>query len=452
MFTPESSKRFGRMRLAPVLLAVFVLLIGVISAFYVFTQVDRAGREHILERAATIAVAVPQEELSELSGTEDDLGTPAYETLKSFLTRMRSVNGDARFLYVIGKNLEGNLFFYADSEPAESADYSPPGQVYYEATPAMQELFEDGRRRTEGPDQDRWGLWMSGYAPVVDESGTVVAMLGMDLPANRYLGDAFAYAMLPILVSLLLMLVIVAAERTRRRETAYLEQKAEFLSIASHEIRTPLTGIRWAIEGLLKRREPPLDPKSRTVLALVHESCLGLIGRVNNLLDLTALEGGKTTTLRSEVIDLRAFVEDIADSLALSAQERQVSIDVDSSLAQAGTVSADRQMLHHALFNLLTNAVKYTREGSVVRIRYAKAEGMHQISVTDQGKGIAPQDQERIFTGYHRTKEAIRSGEYGTGLGLYLVKKATELHRGTVKVSSIEGEGSTFTLALPLDA
>lgn len=452
MFTPETNKRFGRMRLAPILLAVLVLFIGAISAFYVFSQVDRAGREHILERVATIAVAVPQEQLQELSGTEDDLGTPAYETLKLFLTKMRSVNGDARFLYVIGKNGEGDLFFYADSEPAESADYSPPGQIYYEATPAMQALFEDGKRRTEGPDQDRWGLWISGYAPVVDEAGTVVAMLGMDLPANSYLGDAMAYASLPLLVSLLLTLGIIATERTRRRETAYLEQKAEFLSIASHEIRTPLTGIRWAIEGLLKRQNPPLNPKTRTVLALVHESCLGLIGRVNNLLDLTALEGGNTARLRPEAIDLRDFVEDIADSLALSAQERHVSIEVDGSFSEAGTLTGDRQMLHHALFNLLTNAVKYTREGSAVRIQYARVSGMHQLSIIDQGKGIAPEDQQKIFAGYHRTKEAIRSGAYGTGLGLYLVKKAAELHGGTVAVSSVLEEGSTFTLSLPADA
>ncbi|HEY0979559.1 MAG TPA: HAMP domain-containing sensor histidine kinase, partial [Candidatus Paceibacterota bacterium] len=236
--------------------------------------------------------------------------------------------------------------------------------------------------------------------------------------------------------------------RVRRQEVAYLEQKAEFLSIASHEIRTPLTGIRWAIEGLLKRENPPLHSKTRTVLALVHESCLGLIGRVNNLLDLTALEGKKVAFLRPEEIAIAPFLEDIADSLALSAQQRNVAIVLDASVRSAGTLTGDRQMLHHAFFNLLSNAVKYTREGTSVRVSYAQENGGHVFQVRDEGAGVRPEDRERIFSGYHRTKEAIRSGAYGTGLGLYLVKKAAELHNGSIAVSGNPGEGATFTLQI----
>ncbi|HEY0979347.1 MAG TPA: histidine kinase dimerization/phospho-acceptor domain-containing protein, partial [Candidatus Paceibacterota bacterium] len=258
MLTPNPTPRLARMKLLSLALSALVLLIGIGGAIYVFNQIDRVGRAHILDRVATIAVAVPEEDLRELAGGEEDLGTPEYESLKLFLEQMRSVNGDARFLYLIGRNEAGELFFFADSESAESPDYSPPGQVYYEATPAMRALFMDGARRTEGPDRDRWGLWISGYAPVVNEAGTVIAMLGMDLPATDFLSNAIAYALLPVFLSLLLIVFILATERVRRQEVAYLEQKAEFLSIASHEIRTPLTGIRWAIEGLLKRENPPL--------------------------------------------------------------------------------------------------------------------------------------------------------------------------------------------------
>lgn len=448
MITSDKPSKI-KIRFGSIALIACTLLVGVLSALYVFDQIDKAGRAHIIERTATIAVAVPRSELSELSGTEADLGMPAYERVKTYLQDMRAVNSDARFIYLIGTNPDGELFFFADSEPAESDDYSPPGQVYYEATPAMRAIFEDGIRRTEGPDRDRWGLWISGYAPVVDETGTVVAMLGMDMPATRFLSDALAYAMLPLLLAILLTAVLVAVDRTRRRELAYIEQKAEFLSIASHEIRTPLTGIRWAIEGLLKRTESGLDTKSHTVLALVHESCLGLIGRVNNLLDLTALEGAGTLRMRPEAIALEAFIEDVADSLALSAQQRKVSIVIDPSVATAGSVTADRQMLHHALFNLLTNSIKYTKPGTVVTVAASVTDTTHEIRVIDQGNGIKPEDQERIFAGYQRTKEAIRSGEYGTGLGLYLVRKAAEMHGGSVRVSSVLGEGSTFALSFP---
>ena len=447
--TPERTGKHARANLAFFLILVALALVGGGASYYVYSQIDHAGRVHILERVATIAVAVPEDTVLALSGSESDLGTPAYEELKSFLERMRSVNHDARFLYLVGKLPDGELFFYADSESAESPDYSPPGQIYYEASPGMQAIFEDAVRSTEGPDQDRWGVWISGYAPVLDTAGNVIAVMGMDLPAQRFIADAAAYAMLPLLVTLLLILILLAAERTRRNQLAYVEQKAEFLSIASHEIRTPLTGIRWAVEGLLKREDPPLNPKTRAVLALVHESCLGLIGRVNNLLDLTKLEEKGPATMRIETIEIASFLEDIVDSLQLSAQQRGVTLVLDDSVARAGTFEADQQMMHHAFFNLLTNALKYTREGTEVRVRYERTEGSHSFRVLDRGEGIPHGEQERIFGGYYRTKEAVKGGQFGSGLGLYLSKRAAELHGGTIRVSSAEGEGSTFILTIP---
>lgn len=422
---------------------------GIIGSLYVYSQVDRAGRVHILDRVSTIATAVPSEGLRMLSGSEDDQGMPAYESLKTLLGRMRAVNHDARFLYVIGQRPDGRLFFYADSEPAESPDYSPPGQVYFEATPIMYGVFEDGIAKSEGPERDRWGMWISGYAPVIDESGRVVAILGMDLPANRFILDTIAYALLPPLASLVLIVIVMAFERARRQQLAHIEQKAEFLSIASHEIRTPLTGIRWAIEGLLSRENPPINPKTRTVLVLVHESCLGLIGRVNNLLDLSKLEGQGAPRAALEAIAIPTFFKDIADSLALSAQQRDVRVELDDSVARAGSFMADRQMMHHAFFNLLTNAIKYTHLGTTVSVSYAYAGDVHVFRVSDQGEGVPTSDQERIFAGYYRTKEAIRSGQYGSGLGLYLAKKAAELHDGTIRVASVPGTGATFIIAIP---
>ncbi len=450
MLTPGSASARARLPVAPIGMALLILAICIAAAFYVFDQIDRSSREHILERVATIAVAVPYDDLIVLTGTQEDVGTPAYANVKTYLERMRSVNGDTRFLYLIGKQEDGQLFFYADSESAESPDYSPPGQIYYEATPAMVAFFEDGERRTEGPDRDRWGLWISGYAPVLDSSGNVIAMLGMDLPASRFLTDAAAYALLPILVALMLVIIIFAIERRRAQDRAHVEQKAEFLSIASHEIRTPLTGIRWAVENLLTREHPPVDPKTRAMLAAIHDSCLGLIGRVNNLLDLSTLEDPNAAAMRIETIDIPAFLEDIADSLALSAKPREVRVTLDDSVARAGSFEADRQMMHHAFFNLLTNAIKYTREGSTVTVRHELGGEAHVFRITDQGEGIAEADQERIFAGYYRTKEAVKSGQFGNGLGLYLVKKAAEMHGGSVRVSSTAGEGSTFIISIPL--
>jgi len=449
MLIPGDNKVANRIS-TPTLIAVFLLLgIGILSALYVYDRIDHSGRVNILERVSTIAAAISEDQISTLTGTESDLGVPAYENLKTFLVRMRSVNHDARFLYVIGERPNRELFFFADSESAESPDYSPPGQTYGEATPAMYTFFENGEPVSEGPDRDRWGIWISGYAPVTDESGKVVAMLGMDVPASRHIQDAIAYALIPLFMSLLLITALLALEHMRRRERAYIEQKAEFLSIASHEIRTPLTGIRWAIESLLKRENPPIHPKTRTVLALMHESSLALIGRVNNLLDLTKLEEKNMAMHRMEEISIPSFLEDIADSLALSGQQRNVTIALDDSIARAGSFQADAQMMHHAFFNLITNAIKYTREGTKVTLSYEHTDGTHVFRVADKGEGIPVSEQERIFAGYYRTKEAVKSGQFGTGLGLYLAKKAAELHGGTIRVNSTPGEGAVFIISIP---
>lgn len=447
MLLPDARKRASRVAfLATVSL---ILVLGIFSSAYVYVQVDRSGRMHILERAGTIAEAIPISELTQLTGTEADVTLPAYESLKDLLVRMRAANHDVRFIYLMGQNSEEELFFFADSENPDSEDYSPPGQVYYEATPAMLAFFENGRAQTEGPDQDRWGIWISGYAPVRDADGTIIAMLGMDLPANQFLADELTYAMLPALVTLVLLTILIAADRNRRRELVHIEQKAEFLSIASHEIRTPLTGIRWAIEGIMSNETKPLDPRTRSVLALVHDSCLSLIGRVNNLLDLSALENQKIVMLKKERIEILAFLRDIIDSLMLSANQRSVAITLDDAIEDTASLVADRQMMHHAFFNLLSNAIKYTKEGTDVVITYAREGNDHVFKVTDHGEGVSVEEQERIFEGYHRSEEAIKSGQYGTGLGLFLVRKAAELHGGSITVASTHDVGSTFILSIP---
>ena len=121
MRIPSDAKKLPHFSI-PVLVAVLgILILGIASSVYVYQKVDESGRSSVLQRTQTFAAGVPALALERLRGTEEDLGTPEYETIKTYLTVMRSVNADARFLYIIGQKDE-ELFFYADSEPAESAD------------------------------------------------------------------------------------------------------------------------------------------------------------------------------------------------------------------------------------------------------------------------------------------------------------------------------------------
>ncbi|MDB5237400.1 MAG: Two-component system, cell cycle sensor histidine kinase PleC [Parcubacteria group bacterium] len=431
-------------------IAALIIIIGIAASAYVYVQVDRSSRADIIERAATLAEAIPPDQVQALKGNAGDLALPQYQLLKALMMREHAANPGIRFVYLIGAEPDGTLFFYADSEDPASPDYSPPGQEYPEASPAMHVFFSDGGKSlAEGPDRDRWGLWISAYAPVRDADGKLIAMLGMDVPAESYLINLIAEASLPLLLAaLILILLLVDAIRRGRREML-LTQKAEFLSIASHQIRTPLIGIRWAVEQVLASKDSHMSDRDRDVLSLTDESSLGLIARVNNLLDVTALEqdGHPIATNQSTLI--RPFLEDIAGSLALSAKRKRIRIVIDESVPGDLSVAGNRENMQHIFFNLLGNAVKYTNEGTDVTVSYEWTLNGHQFTIKDHGIGIAPEDQDLIFAGYHRTQQARESGESGSGLGLYLTKRLVELLKGTIDVRSKVGEGSAFTVTLP---
>ena len=286
MLLPTARKRSFPYLFA--LSALIIVAVGALSSYYVHEKVDASGRAHILDRAGTIAALLPPEYIHALTGSDADLGTPDYEHLKKLLIDVRSVNSDVRFVYLMGTQ-NGAIFFYADSEQPTSEDYSPPGQAYDEATEAMHRIFNDGTARAEGPDRDRWGTWISAYAPVFDEQGAIIALLGVDLPAEDFLRDLYVYSLLPGLIALSILLFLIASELARKREKRILDEKEEFLSIASHEIRTPLTGVRWGLEQLL-RKEAGVAEKDRTTLTLMHETAVTLVARLNNLLDARSLE------------------------------------------------------------------------------------------------------------------------------------------------------------------
>src|SRR5581483_6469799 len=225
------------------------------------------------------------------------------------------------------------------------------------------------------------------------EQGNLVAMLGMDVPARAYILSLAVYALLPLLIALMLIILVVGEGIRRARREALLEQKAEFLSIASHQIRTPLIGIRWAVEQVLEATSLP--ERELDTLTLVHESTLDLIARVNNLLDVAAIEQRGLTPNQS--ILMRPLLEEITNSLELSAKRKSVHLRIDDSVAQELEVAGNRDTLQHIFFNLLGNAVKYTREGTEVTVSYAWMLEGHQFSVSDHGVGIPAAEQELIF-------------------------------------------------------
>ncbi len=205
------------------LVALFAILaIAVLSTWGLARRVDRELRRTLLLQARLVAQAVNVDCITALTGTEADLASPDYQRLKQQLTAVRSANPQCRFVYLMGRATGDVVFFFVDSEPTGSQDYSPPGQVYDEVTEALRRAFDVKAAAVEGPVSDRWGTWVSALVPITDpHSGGLLAVLGMDIDAHDWRLTIAARAALPAGLLLVLLIgvasLLVAARPVFRR-------------------------------------------------------------------------------------------------------------------------------------------------------------------------------------------------------------------------------------------
>ena len=235
-------------------------------------------------------------------------------------------------------------------------------------------------------------------------------------------------------------------EKSRLLEVAD-RHKSEFLANMSHELRTPLNAIIGFSEVLLQRMFGDLNPKQEEYLQDVLSSGRHLLSLINDILDLSKVEAGRMD-LELERFDLPQALH---DTLVL-VRERAVRhgielhLDVDSRL---GALVADERKIKQVLLNLLSNAVKFTPEGGRVEVGAVPTDRGVEISVSDTGIGIAPENQELIFEEFRQVGGDYAHKREGTGLGLTLARRFVELHGGRLWVKSQPGHGSTFTFSIP---
>ena len=243
-------------------------------------------------------------------------------------------------------------------------------------------------------------------------------------------------------------------ERTLQEKNVELERaslaKDRFLATMSHELRTPLNAIIGFTGLMLMKLPGPLTPDQEKQLGLVHSSGKHLLSLINDLLDLAKIESGNVE-LQLEPVDCRAIVEEVVQTLRPPAHVKGLRFDVDWP-ATPVVARADRRALQQILLNLANNAVKFTAQGGVtLRARVDSGPGGREVvlSVTDTGMGISAQDQARLFQAFTQVGDAhSRRKAEGTGLGLHLSLKLTELMGGRIGVASTLGQGSCFTLRL----
>jgi PAS domain S-box-containing protein len=188
-----------------------LLAVGTLVAVRIALRADGQMRADLQQQTRLVGQMIDLGTVRALHGDSTDTDTPGYERLKQQLAQVRQATPKCRFIYLLARRADGTIYFQVDSEPADSPDCSPPGQVYDEATEADVGVFRDGIAVTEGPEPDRWGTWISSLAPLTDPAtGRVVAVIGMDVEARTWWWDVAAQAALPAALMLTLLVLIAA--------------------------------------------------------------------------------------------------------------------------------------------------------------------------------------------------------------------------------------------------
>jgi two-component system phosphate regulon sensor histidine kinase PhoR len=243
-----------------------------------------------------------------------------------------------------------------------------------------------------------------------------------------------------------LIIALLLAYRSVRKEVQLAQNKADFVSNVSHEIRTPLALISMFAETLELGRAKS-EEKKQEYYSIISKETQRLSGIVNKILSFSQMEAGKKT-LHPHALKLNQVLQDVLRTYDFHLTSKGFDYHVEKS--EPLTVAADQEALTEIIINLIDNAIKYSADKKRLEFVIHENGGMGCLSIRDFGIGISAADQKHIFDKFYRVSTGNLAKGQGTGLGLSLVKQLMEQLHGTISVSSEPGGGSTFTISLPL--
>jgi signal transduction histidine kinase len=222
--------------------------------------------------------------------------------------------------------------------------------------------------------------------------------------------------------------------------------KSEFMATITHELRTPLTSIVAFCELLLDETAGPINEEQRENLLDIQIGAQQLMNLINDILDMAKYEAGHLS-LEPENVDLNDVLQIIRRTMVPVAVQQGITLDIQN--AELPLIYADPERIRQMIINIISNALKFTKEGGKVTVFATTEDGKAAIHVEDTGEGIAPELLPHIFEKFRQGDGSLKRRRSGTGLGLALVKTLAELQQGSVSVQSEVGKGTRFTIYLP---
>nr|WP_216857186.1 ATP-binding protein [Paenibacillus tritici] len=415
-------------------------------ALFLFTKITQPMQQ-VIEAAndirrgeyGTRLTLVTSDEIGQLATSFNHMAAELEENIRSLNNEKGHLSSVLRSMSdaVITFDIEGRIILtnphgqtlletWSDLawEQEEESGLLPPGAASSEVPPPLRPLFFSTLRG--GGDERsnihvRQGVWSVHMAPLYSEDNLRGA---------------------------------VAVLRDVTEEVRLEKMRRDFVANVSHEIRTPLSMMQGYSEALLDGMASSPEESSELV-QVIHDESLRMGRLVKDLLDLARMEAGHTDILKAQV-DVGELLERVYRKFSVRAKERDIMLELKLPERELLLKAADEDKLEQVLTNLLDNAFRHTPADRRISILAdtATLEGRSyvEIQIRDQGAGINPEDLPFIFERFYKADKARLRGETGgTGLGLAIVKNIVESHRGSIYASSKLGEGTTFTLRLPVE-
>jgi signal transduction histidine kinase/ActR/RegA family two-component response regulator len=463
-FLTRQAGRRPWLRLSAAALVAVVLLAAWPVAHTAGQRARNNAIQTLMAYAPTYAAdmeALGHEKLSRDTRPND----PDYLRMIDMERRWLHANAAVNDIYTFKRDEDGTIRLIVDSETdydmngrieGEREARTQIGEPYDSESKVLTDAFSGLFQFDPEPATDRWGTWVSSYAPIHDSQGRVDGVLGVDFDAYRWKSSIAAarWTALGCLLFLVLMIsavasVIVVLVHHKDLALAGLRAKGDFLATMSHELRTPMNGVHGMATLLLGTS---LTHEQREYVETIRTSAEVQRSVIDAILDYS--NGRLDLELRP--LDLERVCREVVALLAARAKDKGIALELCWEPGSPPHVVGDEVRIRQVLLQLVGNGVKFTEHGRVTLRASCADTGSGKrrfhVAVEDTGIGIAPEAQSLVFDRFSQVDGSMKRRFGGTGLGLAICRRLVDTMGGTIRLESELGRGSTFTFELTLPA